>query len=739
MRKAAGIGTFPLVAMNKRRPTTTKPGNHAESRMTDRPTSQAPRAARAEIPQDHGVLQMGLFSLKCPGCGVWLEANEDDVGTMAECSECGRKFPLAKGPEKTGSSGEGWGTFSFAEPVDKLEYTRPLFLALPSGILPVRYWSDVHRLCLSYVFKNNPDKLKELIDIRAPFRRTLLFSRHPERLRHALGLGDGIYAEFNLSAHEIVKIDSGLVAYCGFPPTDFSVTYQIQKKHPPEGKGGLAQTTETDAAPFIEALLKDFPEGFEFNDSSVRLLENAVGQTCPESVQRELRRRMFRRHDGIYLLPEMVADGETLEAVKRQIEAYFDQFHAFSLPVLYGEFTDALHALTNPDRDFRIFLLEAILPKLPGGGKVFGRLQKQIAIPGSIEEREALDCLAGRIREILRQVGDAAANGDLLAELPCLNAEALETIIRKRLPEVVGIDVDGLRYWKLLACFCLPEDFGDEVLQIVAVIERQNKTPSLQMVANRLTERFGDNFRETYALEDDDVLRQVILKAMRKEQYEWRGNLLTSRGGSNHGRNVADEFLQGQYGIFHEKEFFDYAATHRGLTNATTLVCHNLRISCIRLDQSHWIGLADFERQSDFSDEMGQRLTREIRLRLANRRFLPLGTLPNAFFSELSPLHIQGHVFYWNAYLLASIAEQKLRSLQVVNTEPSPYTVTAMVLSQPNDFEGSDVVGFVFRALRQDATQFASADQVFDYLRENKIRMSKSKKLLARINAFWGF
>lgn len=89
--------------------------------------------------------------------------------------------------------------------------------------------------------------------------------------------------------------------------------------------------------------------------------------------------------------------------------------------------------------------------------------------------------------------------------------------------------------------------------------------------------------------------------------------------------------------------------------------------------------------------------------------------------------------------MLASIAEQKLHSLQVVNTDPSPYTVTAMVLPQPNDFDGIDVVDFVFRVLRQASTRFATADQVFDYLKENKVRMFKSKKLLERINAFWGF
>ena len=842
-------------------------------------------------------------------CKEWFESNRKylifwlrqmnvaygDLSAACDLLQNGpadKKADLPEKHEPTVPAGSDVRTFTFDDFPKNLDYSQPLSLTMPNGTFPVKYWSEVLVRCYDYAYQNNRDKVESLADIEAPppLRKGILFARDPQVLRTARELSPGFYMEVNFSAQSIVKTVCGLMAYCGFPVKEFSVTYRVKSSEPPapeskvdapvsssefskpldfstfttgitipvrvheaflkhlsvkleRGKShpvtimvgdssfqvsinnidfsdpnrkqvlmflwrknsplaksfqatfpavfeqlsedhsnrdgidtvltvscgkqpdvfkiamdtplieskkpdapvqaetaapALPEASVSEVAPFITVLLRDFSAGFEFNDSSVRLLESAGGRSCPESGQKELKRRMFRRYDGIYLLPEMVADGETLDAIKHRIEEYFDQFHAFSLPVLYGEFEGALHALTNPDSDFRLFLLGAILPEFPEGGKVFGKLQKQIGIPGSLEEQDVLDFLAERIREILLQGGDAVLNEDLLAELPCLNVDAVEMIIREQIPEAVEILVDELRYWKLLEFFCLPEELGDDLLQIIAAIEQQNKTPSLRMIADRLAELFGDDFRETYALEEDDVLRQVIIKSIHEEKYGWKGNLLV-RNGSGHGINVADEFLQGQHDIFHEKEFFDYAAQHRGLINTGMLILTFLRCKCIRLNQSHWIGLADFEQQSDFSPEMGQRLTREIQSRLVNRLFLPLGTLPDAFFSELPPLHIQGHVFYWNAYMLASIAEQKLYSLQVVNTDPSPYTVTAMVLPQPNDFDGIDVVGFVFRGLRQASTRFATADQVFDYLKENKVRMFKSKKLLERINAFWGF
>lgn len=196
---------------------------------------------------------MSTFTLKCPGCGVWLEADENDVGATAECVQGGKRFILTKEAEKTETSGEETVTFSFEKPADKLEYTRPVSLIMPNGTFPVKYWSDVHLLCLSYAFENNPDKLKELLDIELPFRKAILFTRHPEVLRKAVELGDGIYAEINLSAHGIVKIDSGLMAYCGFPVKEFSMTYQKQNAQSEEKKQEPV-AAETSAAEFTKGL-----------------------------------------------------------------------------------------------------------------------------------------------------------------------------------------------------------------------------------------------------------------------------------------------------------------------------------------------------------------------------------------------------------------------------------------------------------------------------------------------------
>lgn len=679
--------------------------------------------------------------------------DKNDVSATLECDECSRSFTISEEGKKVNATRGNTVTFSFDRPIERLEYSRPVILTTPRGTFSVKHWSDVHKLCLSYAFENNLNKLKEILDVEPPFRKSILFSLHRDKLRNAVYLGDGIYAEINFSSHGIMRIDSGLMAYCDFPINEFSVTCQMRDSHQVEldtaltvvgepkikkASEGLTVRQETvDISLFIAVLLAEFPEGFEFNDSSVRLLENAAGKACSEAERKELKRVMFKRHDGVFLLQEMVAKPETLSELKVRIEEYFSHYHAFSLSVLYDEFADHLRALANPDSDFRLFLLNAILPELPEGGKIFGRLQKQICIPGSSSQWDVLEFLAEQFREKLRENGDAVLMDELLSELPCLNFAVAEGILQEQLPNAVEIRMDGLQYWKLLEYFCLPEDFCEILAQVIGGIEQQNRIPSLQAVAAGLEILYGNDFREIYALDDDEVFRQVILKSLRNGDYAWKNNLLV-KCNERRETNVADEFLQTRHGIFEEKEFFDYADQHRGLTDKGMLILSFLRCKCVRLDQSNWIGLTDFEKQTDFTEETAARMVQLLKSRLAHQMFLSLGTLPNAYYSELPPIHIQGQLFYWNEFLLASIAEHKLHALQVVNTDRSPYTVTAVVLPDVNDYDGSDVVGFVFRALQRASIRFDSADQVFEYLKEHKIRMNKTKKLMDRINSLWG-
>ena len=436
---------------------------------------------------------------------------------------------------------------------------------------------------------------------------------------------------------------------------------------------------------------------------------------------------------GICGATEMVAEDDTIADMTARIREYFAKYGCFSLSVLFDEFGYVLKNLTNPDSDFRLFLLKTILPD---DGKIFGRLQRQICIPSNITEEEVTQTLAERIREMLQGYGDAVCIDDLDNELPYLNKSALEMILQEHIADAIEIKVDGLSYWKLVEFFCLPDDFAEYLQLTVSSMEEAQTAPSLQTLSEAMEKQYGEGFREIYAVDDDDVFKQIIKVCIDDDQYSWNRNVFAKQNAGQE-LNVADEFLQTQQGIFHESEFFDYASSHRGLTNTGMLILTFLRNKCIRLDQTHWISLKDFDIFSNFSTDMAEAIARELDLLRGSKAFLPLGTLTEAFLSNLPVFTINEQVFYWNHYLLASVAAHKISEVQVINDEPSPYTVTAMTIPQQVKIQG-DVIDYIFQDLRKTHCIFSSANDVFEYLRTHQVRMVKTKKLFVRIRDFWG-
>lgn len=681
------------------------------------------------------------FFIKCPQCGITLEADEKYIGVMASCAECDFHFTLQKNSGEPTTRVELL-EFDFTNPPPKLTYAKPVSLVILGETIEVNSWRDIFLYCFNYSLKYEKNKvLRALLDKENNhFSTKLLLSSSITNLRQGKELSENLFLETNFNAVQIIKIVCGLIKFCGFPPEQCLIRYVSHETKDTKTSAkisvmrkSLGCTGDIDALRTI--IVKEFNKGFVFNTGTIKLLENILGRECSSVELGKLKRVMFKRTDDIYLLPEMVARKDTIAEMTVRVKEYFSTYGCFSLSVLYDEFEHALSNLTNQESDFRLFLLKVILPN-SANGKIFGRLQRQICIPEDLDEEGVIQKLASLIREILQGYGDAVFIEDLLHELPFLNCFALEMILQEYVADAIAIDVDGMSYWKLLESFCLPDDFADYLQLTVRSMEQVRTAPSLQTLSDVMEQQYGEGFREIYAIDDDDVFKQIVQISLKDGQYCWNRNVLTKQN-SKQELNIADEFLQTQRGLFHESDFFDYAETHRGLINTGMLILTFLRNKCIRLDQTHWMSLKEFDELSNFSEEMATQITNDLDLLRGSKAFLSLGILPNAFLSSLPVLTIDGQIFYWNHYLLASIASHRISKIQVINDEPSPYTVTAMAIPKEVAYQG-DVIDYVFQDLRKNHCVFSSVDDVFEYLRIHQIRVVKTKKLCARIRTFWG-
>ena len=206
---------------------------------------------------------MSVFSVKCPNCGISLDAEEQYIGANVECSGCNFKFilqkphdlvsviklqqssiPVTDHLDAQGNLHSGETTFDFAHPPKTLVFAKPIRLHLPNGTLQVSSWTQVLFACSKYAVENNFAAVSSLRDVKTPFRKGVIFSAESTTLTSSQKLADNLFLEMNLSAGSIIKIICGLAKFCGFPLERFSVTYISQHTNVNTVEGGDATGTE---------------------------------------------------------------------------------------------------------------------------------------------------------------------------------------------------------------------------------------------------------------------------------------------------------------------------------------------------------------------------------------------------------------------------------------------------------------------------------------------------------------
>lgn len=490
-------------------------------------------------------------------------------------------------------------------------------------------------------------------------------------------------------------------------------------------------------ASFLRALLSDFPQGFSFSPSSECLLSKAAGRDMTAGIRRILREKMFRRHDDTWLLPEMVAENSIVTSMVSCADRYLCDFGCFSLDVIKAEFRSLLRNLPDTDVDFKRFFMHVVAPEVSQAFELTCGKGSKFCYRSGQTEAQSYEYLTAKLYQVLRNAGDAVSLDFLCEKFPFLCANTIDSIIRKKIQTAISLTLEGMDYWKLLESFYLPDDIGEQVTQIVDRLDMEGHPISAMLIEKELDRLYGEEFRQNFGVQDINVFQQIVASVYQGPvKRTWKKSVFR-RESEEGGNNILDDFLKNQTGSFNESEFFEYAERTRGLTQKGMLILSFLRTSCIRLNRNTWISAKHFCPRSSLSVKDLQTVASCLTELLGKDDFLPLGTLPPSFFDRLPPFALEDRNYHWNPYLLTSVCKHLIPSLRIVNDEPSPYTVTAMLIPTESNVAG-DIIDYVLDVYMSSGMCRNTAADVFEYLRQKQVRMTKSKKLMARIRVKCG-
>ncbi len=409
----------------------------------------------------------------------------------------------------------------------------PVSCVVEGNTFFVRNWRDILTELTEYCLETKP-KAQELFHCSLYSRgnRPFLLEDRPNIGQDARQISTGHWIYLNLSISNLVSTIGQLCEFCDVSFDDVDIWYapkssSSRSTNIPElqqdSSGGQIDIVPTK---LLDALRNTYSNGFRFEATSITLLANTSGIQIDEGLKAKLESSMFGRKDGVFFLPDQIADEEAQADLLATTGAYLRAYGCFETSEVYQQFEKRLNPVcikTAEDfegyylwiaqRDVRCVTAPQIGNRIVrySGGNVwatFGEVAKKI-VP-FINERYYGSC----------------TEEELHREFSAFSKDLLSKIVRHcASDELVRVEINDTICYQSFSALGLPENFSGILSTTLERLEEIGLSPSQETLHTALSLGLGVNFKSEFSLPDWDTYRRLI-KAYYKGQphREWKNN-----------------------------------------------------------------------------------------------------------------------------------------------------------------------------------------------------------------------
>jgi len=258
----------------------------------------------------------------------------------------------------------------------------------------------------------------------------------------------------------------------------------------------------------MKALALDYPNGFTFDTTTVRLLTDKAGVSIDENLQSILKQTMFRRNDNLYFLLDTVTDLETREKIVDTADNLLANYGCFEISELYSLFVDNLNIRCIDGLDnfvtFYEFINKSNVRCVMSHGTRIARVQEN-------NLHNLFLNIAVQITTIVHEeFGGVVSEDDLQAKIPAFSTRLLEQIIKEAAEELVKTEINGIICYQTLDALGLSDEFSVVLSEVLARVDDIGLTPSEEVIHTALSLNMGVNFKTEYNIPDDKTYRRLI-------------------------------------------------------------------------------------------------------------------------------------------------------------------------------------------------------------------------------------
>lgn len=276
----------------------------------------------------------------------------------------------------------------------------------------------------------------------------------------------------------------------------------------------------------LDVLRETYAGGFRFEATSINLLASASGVQINEKLKEKLEHFMFGRKDGIFFLPDQVADKETQIDILATADTYLQDYGCFEISEIYQKFENQLKpACIRTADDFEDYYLWATqenvrcvaapqignrIVRYSGGNvwRAFGDIAQKMVMfinewhYGSCTEEELHEEFSAFSKNLLDKIARHCASGEL-----------------------VRVKINDTICYQSSASLGLPENFSEILSSVLERLDEIGLSVSQETLHTALSLELGVNFKSEFSLPDWDTYRRLISSYYKGQPHrEWRNN-----------------------------------------------------------------------------------------------------------------------------------------------------------------------------------------------------------------------
>ncbi|MCC8015065.1 MAG: hypothetical protein LIO87_07700 [Eubacterium sp.] len=256
-----------------------------------------------------------------------------------------------------------------------------------------------------------------------------------------------------------------------------------------------------------EVIRKFYSNGIRFDDTVIRLLEQASSSSIDELTRNELKKNMFCRSDGLYFLTDVISNSKQSELLKKENLLYeISKYGCIDLRALFFKYNGlGKTACLRSEKDFEDYLMFL----LPDEIRIGKALNTKIIRKKGVPVKKALDTAANKVILTIKE-NECITQEDLQTEFSFFSNEFLCRILEKNNDRVLRAEINDFLCYQTIESIGLGEGFSDVLDECLDMLDGLSLTPSQEVIHALLSIKLGYNFKDEYNISDYKTFRCIV-------------------------------------------------------------------------------------------------------------------------------------------------------------------------------------------------------------------------------------